>query len=429
MADSYGYVPITKSEKTDDGTLIVTGVATDSSLDRSYQIADAAWLDKAMPAWFREGANIREQHDGKRAAGVAIEYTKNDSGQHVISAEIVDPLTIKKIEKGVLRGFSFGATNARVTTDKSALGGRIIDGTINEVSVVDRPCNAQSMFTIAKADASGDLRPVEEPVLEDLEKAEEKFTPTQFAEILKNLGKTPTLPVPPAPVEDPIAEVLDKVKSLVPDLTKADDETLEIGDASAAIACIARLIISEAESLAQGNFNEIYDIRTLTEAACALEWFVSSERYEEIDMADKTETPEVTKTEETEETAPVVTETAPAELDVEKTEESELVETLTKADIATLLEDAITKATQPYKDEVALVKAELTKVLETPVAGGPARTRTVVQKAEAAKTDQLRIQIAYLRKSVSETGGDLQVGYRERLKAAESELLKLDGQA
>lgn len=441
MADSYGFVPITKFDKTDEGTLIVTGVATDSSLDRSYQIADPDWLNKAMPQWFRDGGNIREQHDGKRAAGVAFEYVKNDSGQHVITTEIVDPITIKKIEKKVLTGFSFGATNCRITTDKSALGGRIIDGVINEVSVVDRPCNANSVFTIAKSDEGGELKLIEEPTLEEsTEKTEEPtFTPSQFADLLKNLGKVPSLPATPVVEEVVVVTKTDtqvSAEKIVEDLTpfigieKTEDDP-NIDAAKVAIASIARLIVAEANSLAAGNLNEIYDIQTLTEAACSLQWFVCNERWEdEVDMADESD---VTKTEVAPPVADATPEPAPVEQEVAKSEsqsdEVTEVGTLNKADITALLEEAITKAVQPYKDEVALIKAEMAQVLETPVAGGPARTRTVVQKASAEKMDTARKEIEYLQKMVSVSGGDLRKGYYERLTVAESNLLKLDGQA
>ena len=66
------YAAIIKQEKLEDGTLLVHGKATDDSIDIDQQICDAAWLDKAMPEWFKTGGNIREQHSNI-AAGVAKE--------------------------------------------------------------------------------------------------------------------------------------------------------------------------------------------------------------------------------------------------------------------------------------------------------------------------------------------------------------------
>ena len=54
------YAPILKKERQSDGTLLVTGIATDDTLDVDDQICDPAWLERAMPAWFEFG-NIRDE--------------------------------------------------------------------------------------------------------------------------------------------------------------------------------------------------------------------------------------------------------------------------------------------------------------------------------------------------------------------------------
>lgn len=148
---------ITKSEKQLDGTLIVTGIATDSSLDVDEQICDTEWLKTAMPEWFRWG-NIREQHSNI-AAGVATEYENKDN-QHWITARVVDPASVKKVESGVLKGFSIGIRAPRVVRDEKAAGGRIVDGQIVEVSLVDRPANPACTLSLAKT-VDGSLQQVE----------------------------------------------------------------------------------------------------------------------------------------------------------------------------------------------------------------------------------------------------------------------------
>ena len=106
-----------------------------------------------MPEWFKTGGNIREQHSNI-AAGVATDYEAKADG-HYISALVVDPVSVKKVEAGVLKGFSIGIKNPRVTRDKSAANGRIVDGQIVEVSLVDRPANPNCQLMLAKS-ASGD---------------------------------------------------------------------------------------------------------------------------------------------------------------------------------------------------------------------------------------------------------------------------------
>ena len=147
------YAEITKSEKLDDGTLLVRGIATSPALDIDQQVCDPAWLSTAMPAWFKWG-NIREQHS-QIAAGIATEYAEKDGGIHEIVARVVDPSSVKKVETKVLKGFSIGIRGPRISSDKSAPGGRIIGGEIVEVSLVDRPANPECTLTLAKSATPG----------------------------------------------------------------------------------------------------------------------------------------------------------------------------------------------------------------------------------------------------------------------------------
>jgi len=143
------YFEITKADKNADGTLMVYGKATDDSLDIDQQICDPTWLDTAMPDWFKTGGNIREQHSNI-AAGVAKEYEKKADG-HYIHALVVDPISVKKVDTGVLKGFSIGIKSPRVVRDTKAANGRIIDGQIVEVSLVDRPANPNCQLVLAKS--------------------------------------------------------------------------------------------------------------------------------------------------------------------------------------------------------------------------------------------------------------------------------------
>lgn len=157
---AYSYAGIIKSEKQSDGTLRVYGKATDDSIDIDRQICDETWLKEAMPDWFISGGNIREQHSSI-AAGVATDYESKADG-HYITALIVDPVSVKKIETGVLKGFSIGIRGPRVIRDEKAAGGRIVGGQIVEISVVDRPANSNAKMTIAKTVDSDALVAVEQ---------------------------------------------------------------------------------------------------------------------------------------------------------------------------------------------------------------------------------------------------------------------------
>jgi hypothetical protein len=147
-----------------DGTLTVYGKATDDSLDIDQQICDPAWLDRAMPEWFMTGGNIREQHSNI-AAGVAKEYESKKDG-HFISVLVVDPVSVKKVKNNVLRGFSIGIKSPRVVRDQKAANGRIIDGQIVEVSLVDRPANPNCQLILAKSVAGVDTLVKSEELIE-----------------------------------------------------------------------------------------------------------------------------------------------------------------------------------------------------------------------------------------------------------------------
>ncbi len=163
------FFQIVKSDKNADGTMMVYGKATDDSIDIDQQICDPTWLDSAMPDWFKSGGNIREQHSNI-AAGVAKEYEKKADG-HYIHALVVDPISVKKVDTGVLKGFSIGIKGPRIVRDEKAANGRIIDGQIVEVSLVDRPANPNCQLVLAKSDdANKGIWKVEELI----EKADKK---------------------------------------------------------------------------------------------------------------------------------------------------------------------------------------------------------------------------------------------------------------
>jgi hypothetical protein len=167
-SNTTAYAAIVKFDEQEDGTVLAYGKATDATLDADEQICDPEWLKRAMPEWFKYG-NIREQHSSI-AAGVATEYEETEDG-HYITAHIVDPSSAKKIKTGVLKGFSIGIRRPRVIKDNKAAGGRIVDGQIVEISIVDRPANPSCVLTVAKA-SKGELKAVKS-VFTELNKSDQ----------------------------------------------------------------------------------------------------------------------------------------------------------------------------------------------------------------------------------------------------------------
>jgi hypothetical protein len=150
----------------DDGSLFVFGKATGPDLDLDQQICDEDWLKTAMPQWLATGANVREMHSSI-AAGVGIELAA-DGDDWFLKSEVVDDNTAKKVERGVLKGYSIGIKGARIIKDAAAPGGRIVGGQIVEVSLVDRPANPTCVAEIAKSVNGGDLEIVKGIDLEEL---------------------------------------------------------------------------------------------------------------------------------------------------------------------------------------------------------------------------------------------------------------------
>jgi hypothetical protein len=249
------FFQIEKADRNADGTMTVYGKATDDSIDIDQQICDGDWLDRAMPHWFKSGGNIREQHSNI-AAGVATDYEAKADG-HYISALVVDPVSVKKVETGVLKGFSIGIKNPRVTRDKSAANGRIVDGQIVEVSLVDRPANPNCQLVLAKS-ATGDETVVQVEDLIETEALQFEKTNTEEGSTMA----TETISVP---------------KSIVGDILKFDKVQFE-----AARDALANLVSIEAEAMKEGH-NEIQSIAHLLEAISHLHaWYEGEEAEGEV---------------------------------------------------------------------------------------------------------------------------------------------------
>lgn len=233
-------------------------------------------------------------------------------------------------------------------------------------------------------------------------------------------------------------QVLRDVRGLLPDLAKADDEpgdeppadeaeggdeAPDIATAGEAIAAIAKLIISEAESLAAGNINEACDIALLLDAVRSLKWFQDNERYEaESVMAEaaKTDTaPDAADTAKADAAAPQPdTEAAP------QTPETPQVPDTLKADIADLVKNAVAEASKTAEERIDALAADLAKahgelnaIKAQPAPGGPVLARTAVQQQQARNSDadRMRAEAAELMAKADHVSDrTLRDGYIER---------------
>lgn len=340
------YAAIIKSDEQPDGTLMVYGKATDDSIDSDLQICDAEWLDRAMPQWFKSGGNVREQHSNI-AAGVAKEYESKSDG-HYIMAHVVDPTSVKKVQAGVLKGFSIGIKAPRVVRDTKAVNGRIIDGQIIEVSLVDRPANPNAKLVMAKSvEGESTLVQVEElheysapspmdvfgkreftteereqaaeegdampdgsyPIKnkKDLQNAIQAFGRAKNPAAVKRhimrraraLGAENLLPDDWKKSMDKVDSLLNTAKELSADTVKFDKDAYDT-----ARRALAQLIVVEANEMAESGSNEKDSIECLLDAVKHLfEWYEGEVEEGEVsapEMVELATAPEVVKEEDAE---------------------------------------------------------------------------------------------------------------------------------
>jgi len=167
------YGDLQKVEEQDDGTLIVSGIASSESEDSQGEIVKADAIRAAIPDYMRFGA-VREMH-GDIAAGTAISIEVDDEGVTKFEAHIVDEGSCKKVRNKVLKGFSIGGKK----TQRDTLNKSIITGIkLTEISLVDRPSNPDSVFTLVKMD--------KEEKVEDLKKG--MYAVSDLASMLQGLS-------------------------------------------------------------------------------------------------------------------------------------------------------------------------------------------------------------------------------------------------
>lgn len=148
------YGEFTKVEALDDGTIKVIGVASTGAVDDADETVLPEAMKAALPAYMRFGA-LREMH-GMSAAGATLSAQVGEDGVTRIETHVVDPLAVKKVQLGVYKGFSIGGkVLARDPADRKI----ITKLRLNEISLVDRPCNPEAVVEMWKADHVAELDP------------------------------------------------------------------------------------------------------------------------------------------------------------------------------------------------------------------------------------------------------------------------------
>jgi len=141
------YAPFVKMDKENR---MVFGYATTATVDSQDEIVDLEASFDAVDDW-KKWATIKEMHREETAVGIAPIIEKHVGVGVYIGAEIVDDQAWRKCLKGVYKGFSIGGCNPvrKVKEDNKT---HVVKYTLREISLVDRPANPDSIFTVAKRD-------------------------------------------------------------------------------------------------------------------------------------------------------------------------------------------------------------------------------------------------------------------------------------
>jgi pSer/pThr/pTyr-binding forkhead associated (FHA) protein len=389
------YAAIIKQEKQEDGTLLVYGKATDDSLDIDQQICDAAWLEKAMPEWFKTGGNIREQHSSI-AAGVAKELDSKPDG-HYISALVVDAQSVKKVETGVLKGFSIGIRAPRIVRDNKAANGRIIDGQIVEVSLVDRPANPNAKLMLAKSNGTEVV---------------------QMEQYIEKEEETPVATTEPTEVIE--AEVVEAETAPVEaEEAKADMPSKE--DALKALEDLRANLMAHEKLCKELGYLDDEDDKALEPVG------ESAEEETEEGSSPEAAEEEVEEAEGKKTAEGETAEEATPENSVEEAEQPALDDDVIDA----IVDKAVKSATatvrdeiKSYKEEINKLQAELATAKNKAVGSGP--KRAVVTKPAILEFNEFsRMAEQYRAKAADTSDNELARGYRELAAEFEAKAVAL----
>jgi hypothetical protein len=416
------FAKIIKQEKLEDGTLMVYGKATDDSLDIDEQICDAGWLATAMPEWFKTGGNVREQHSNI-AAGVAKELDSKADGFY-INVHVVDPVSVKKTETGVFKGFSIGIRSPRVVRDSKAANGRIIDGQIVEVSLVDRPANPNAKLIMAKS-VGTEIVKVEE-LVEATEEVVETPAETATEEVVETTEAVEATEEKSSHKEYSKEEALKRLEELTKEMTDLTMMCKELGyiedKAEGDVGESAEEETEEGSSpeAAEEEVEEAEGKKPLDKAGevtkcleCGCNQPANSHGLTELPNGDNVSTAVMVTPNET---AKSVESDEEAKKDSEEdSEESALSDEVVEDIVAKAVKsarEAVTNEINSYKEEIGKLQADLTTAKTKAVGNGPKRF-AIKEKTVEEISHFLSIAADYRAKSASATDKELARGYKE----------------
>lgn len=299
-------VPLQKWQKLDDGGLSFEACFSSDKVDKQGEVIPQPVTQAAVERWAAK--NLREMHKDE-AVGKALDFNYAEDGTSWLKGFVTSgaPLTVKKVEDGVLQMLSVGGTVKK--QHKEVRNGRTVtvidDFDLHEISLVDAGANPDAWISIAKAAGLEKALPPPKEGEEEEEEEEGKEKPEGEEEKPEE-----TMPKEGEDGEPPAKPAEDEAKPVEAGAGLSDEQMAKIVDAvltalqANAVAAPAKETAKAAGLLALNNFEATerlakalaegeaasrikktdgmaaIDIRTGLDALCILEGLRSVETYE-----------------------------------------------------------------------------------------------------------------------------------------------------
>lgn len=282
-------VPLQKWQKLDDGGLSFEACFSSDKVDKQGEVIPQPVTQAAVERWAAK--NLREMHKDE-AVGKALDFNYAEDGTSWLKGFVTSgaPLTVKKVEDGVLQMLSVGGTVKK--QHKEVRNGRTVtvidDFDLHEISLVDAGANPDAWISIAKAAGLEKAIPPPKEGEEEEEEGKEKPEGEEEKpeETMPKEGEDGEPPAKPAedeakPVEagaglsdEQMAKIVDAV------LTALQANAVAAPGAPAAKVDAPAPEPKPAPEVRKTDGMAAIDIRTGLDALCILEGLRSVETYE-----------------------------------------------------------------------------------------------------------------------------------------------------
>lgn len=292
-------VPLQKWQKLDDGGLSFEACFSSDKVDKQGEVIPQPVTQAAVERWAAK--NLREMHKDE-AVGKALDFNYAEDGTSWLKGFVTSgaPLTVKKVEDGVLQMLSVGGTVKK--QHKEVRNGRTVtvidDFDLHEISLVDAGANPDAWISIAKA--AGLEKALPPPKEGEEEEEEGKEKPEGEEEKPEE-----TMPKEGEDGEPPAKPAEDEAKPVEAGAGLSDEQMAKIVDAvlmalqanavaaPGAPAAKVDAPATETAPLKKTDGMAAYDVRSALDCLSCMENVRANEKYEV--MAGEPEPPEQLK--------------------------------------------------------------------------------------------------------------------------------------